>query len=62
MTNSDRFLEYVRRFPGRDDDQASVDLSILPRQQINQIANRLLSESRIKRVRGNTGKLANFPV
>lgn len=61
MTNSDRFLEYVRRFPGRDDDQASSDLGIKPRQQINQIANRLAAAGKIRRKTGSQGKLANFP-
>lgn len=60
MTNEDRFLDYVRRFPGRDDDQASADLKIRPRQQINQIANRLKTAGRITRRVGVTGKLSNF--
>ncbi len=61
MTNADRFLAYVRQFPGRDDDQASADLNIRPRQQINQIANRLLAQNEIKRRIGPSGKLSNYP-
>lgn len=61
MTNAERFLDYVRRFPGRDDDQASSDLGIRPRQQINQIANKLMAAGRIRRRTGPLGKLANYP-
>ena len=60
MTNADKFLDYVRKFPGRDDDQASQDLKIRPRQQVNQMANRLQRAGSIKRKISPTGKLANY--
>lgn len=61
MTNEDRVLDFIRRYPGRDDDEISTTLRILPRQQVNQICNRLLKRGLIRRAKGAQGKLVNTP-
>ena len=62
MTKSERILEFVLRFPGRDDDEISRLLGIAPRQAVNQACRKLASERRIERRFGESGKLANFPM
>ena len=59
MTNEDRVLDFIKRHPGRDDDEISLALKITPRQQVNQICNRLLKQGRIRRTKGPLDKLVN---
>lgn len=61
MSNSDRVLDFIQRFPGRDDDEIASDLAISPRQQVNQICRRLEREGRIRRAPGGAGKIVNYP-
>jgi DNA-binding IscR family transcriptional regulator len=59
MTNTDRVLDFITRFPERDDDEISATLKILPRQQVNQICHRLKKAGQIQRVTGPQGKIVN---
>lgn len=60
MTHSDRILEFVRTFPGRDDDQISSALDIKPRQTVNQICRSLVVAGKIERRPNLAGKIENF--
>jgi len=62
MTNTDRVLDFIKRSPGRDDDEISAALKITPRQQVNQICHRLRKQGRIRRTIGQMGKVINTPV
>jgi hypothetical protein len=57
----DRILDFVLRFPGRDDDEIARVLSISPRQTVNIICRRLVERGRMQRRVGSSGKIANFP-
>lgn len=60
MNNSERVLEFVSRFPGRDDDEIAAALKITPRQTVNIICRRLCETNVLRRERGPKGKLVNF--
>ena len=60
-THADRILDFVGRFPGRDDDEISASLGIRPRQAVNQACRRLAAAGLLRRVRGSSGKLVNHP-
>ena len=61
MTNEDRVLECVRRNTGKNDDELSALLKIMPRQQVNQICRRLEARGALKRTLGPQGKIVNAP-
>lgn len=61
MTHRDRIADFVRRFPGRDDDEISAALKIRPRQAVNQACRALEKSGLIKRRQLNSGKLGNYP-
>jgi hypothetical protein len=54
-------LELIRLSPGLDDDQLSARSGIRPRQQVNQICNRLAERGLITRDIGPNGKIVNQP-
>ena len=56
----DRVLEFVTQFPGRNDDEISSTLKIMPRQTVNQICRKLCQEQLLRRELGTQGKLVNF--
>lgn len=58
-SHADRILDFVGRFPGRDDDEISASLSIRPRQAVNQTCRHLAAAGLLRRVRGPSGKLVN---
>lgn len=61
MPNADKILEFLReKDEGYDDDELSDKLKISPRQQVNQICNRLAHQNKIIRKRIE-GKFKNFP-
>lgn len=60
-THSDRILDFIGRFPGRDDDEISASLAISPRQAVNQACRRLATAGLVRRIRGRLGKLVNHP-
>ena len=62
MPTRDRILDFVRRFPGRDDDQISAALAIKPRQTVNQTCRRLESEGLIFRGVNLGMKKGNYPI
>lgn len=61
MSHKERIADFVRRFPGRDDDQISSALNIRPRQSINMACRDLESVGRIKRYKNASGKIGNYP-
>lgn len=61
MDIRERVADFVRRFPGRDDDEISAALRIRPRQTINQACRALERAGLIERKPGMNGKIANFP-
>ena len=61
MSNRERIIDFVTRFPGRDDDEISLALQIMPRQQVNQASRGLEKAGRIERLPLTSGKLGNFP-
>lgn len=54
-------LDFIAKFPGRDDDEISNALKIKPRQSVNQVCRALENAGAITRRLGPTGKLANYP-
>lgn len=60
-TQTDQILDFVCRFPGRDDDEIAKALKVSPRQTVNVICRKLADSGRIRRVKGATGKIANYP-
>jgi len=60
-SHRERVLDYIKRFPGRDDDEIAAALEISPRQTVNMICRRLANAQLVRRERGARGKLANFP-
>jgi hypothetical protein len=60
--NRHRVLDFITRFPGRDDDEIPSALKISPRQTVNQICRKLCQERLVHRTPGGRGKLVNFPV
>ena len=61
MSNRERILAFVTRFPGRDDDEVSAALEIRPRQQVNQVCRALAKAGKIERRPNEAGKIGNFP-
>jgi hypothetical protein len=59
---TDQILDFVLRFPGRDDDEIARLLKISQRQTVNIVCRKLAERGRIRRAKGPTGKLANYPV
>ncbi|MEG8223341.1 hypothetical protein OSJ57_22435 [Sphingomonas sp. HH69] len=55
-------IDFISKYPGRDDDEISAALQIRPRQTINQICRKLEKEGVVKRCRGSSGKIVNYPV
>lgn len=62
MTHIDKILEFVRHFPGRDDDQISSALNIKPRQAVNQACRKLVDMGKMERRPILSGKIGNFPL
>lgn len=58
--NRERVLDFVSKFPGRDDDEIANALKISPRQTVNMICRRLGEEKIVRRERGLHGKIVNF--
>ena len=61
MTNAERILDFISRFPGRDDDEIAAALRLSQRQQVNQVARQLEKRGQVRRAPGPTGKIANYP-
>lgn len=61
MGNRERIAEYVRCFPGKDDDEISEALGIKPRQTVNHICRELAKAGMITRQPTFRGKLGNYP-
>ena len=59
MGNKKKVLQVITNNPGLDDDELSEKTNITPRQQVNQICNRLVQEGLIRRVNID-GKIKNF--
>jgi hypothetical protein len=57
--NRERVLDFVSKFPGRDDGEIASALKITPRQTVNQICRRMCDEKIIRRERGPRGKIVN---
>jgi hypothetical protein len=62
MTNAERILDFISRFPGRDDDEITAALGLSQRQTVNQVARQLEQRGQVRRAPGPTGKIANYPV
>lgn len=62
MSNRERIVEFINRFPGRDDDEISVALKIEPRQTVNQVCRALTKAGILERRQNATGKLGNYYV
>ena len=54
-------MDFVARFPGRDDDAIARALRISPRQTVNLVAREFVKEGRLIRQRGPSGQLVNYP-
>jgi DNA-binding MarR family transcriptional regulator len=48
----DRILDFLNRFPGRDDDELARVLKISPRQSVNMACRKLQKKGAIRRVKG----------
>lgn len=59
MTNEDRILDAIRRFPDRDDDELSAITGVKPRQQVNQICHALAKRGLIQRIDRPGYKIVN---
>lgn len=62
MTHRERIADFIRRFPGRDDDEISASLKIRHRQTVNIICRGLETDGQIKRRQNPTGKIGNYPL
>jgi len=60
MTARDRILDYVKQFPGRDDDEVAAALALSHRQAANQICRQLAKEGILRRQPGRRGKVVNY--
>jgi hypothetical protein len=56
-TRADQILDFISRFPGRDDDEIARLLKISQRQTVNIICRRLADNGRIRRAKGATGMI-----
>ena len=61
MKNRELILDFVQRFPGRDDDEISAALKIRPRQTVNMECRQLAYLNQIERKVGQRGKICNYP-
>ena len=61
-SHRERILDFLGRFPGRDDDELAAALKIAPRQTVNMVCRKLCQEGFLRRQRGPRGKLVNFLV
>jgi hypothetical protein len=59
LTNIDRVVETLHRWPGLDDDQLADQAGVQPRQQVNQICRRLRDQGTLRRALGPNGKIVN---
>lgn len=60
MNHRERVLDFIEKFPGRDDDEIATVLEISPRQSVNLVCRVLCRDGLIRRERGPRGKLVNF--
>lgn len=60
-TQADQILDFILRFPGRDDDEIARLLKIFPRQTVNMICRKFATTGEIRRAKNATGKIANYP-
>lgn len=56
-----RVLDFITRFPGRDDDEIAAVLRITPRQSVNMICRRLANRGAIRRDKLPGRKILNYP-
>lgn len=61
MSNQQRILDFIRAYPGLDDDEISRRTGIQPRQQVNQICRQLAAAGLIERRRVESDKVRNYP-
>jgi hypothetical protein len=61
VNNSERITDFIRRFPGRDDDEISAALQLEPRQTVNRVCRSLAKAGVVERRPNPTGKLGNYP-
>lgn len=59
VTNTDRILNALEKWPDLDDDELSKAAEVHPRQQVNQICRRLEKRRIIERLSGPDGKIVN---
>ena len=59
VTNTQKVVEILQRWPGLDDDKLAYQASIQPRQQVNQICRRLEAQGLLRRTPGPDGKIVN---
>src|SRR6185312_13440771 len=59
MTNLERVMASLSRWPGQDDDRLSKSSGVKPRQQVNQICRSLEEVGRLTRRVGPEGKIIN---
>jgi hypothetical protein len=59
MTNEELLLDCMKKHPRKDDDELALLTKIQPRQQVNQICNRLAKKGYLVREMGPRGKLVN---
>ncbi len=62
MGRREQLLAAIRRWPGLDDDELSRLTEITPRQQVNQLARKLVADGSVRRRPGLDGKLVNEPL
>jgi hypothetical protein len=58
-THADRIIGLLARKPCLDDDEIATELTIEPRQTVNQVCRRLAAHGKIVRERGSSGKIIN---
>lgn len=56
-----RVLDFINRFPGRDDDEIAAALGISPRQTVNIICRRLVKRGEVRRDKASGRKIVNYP-
>ena len=55
VTQTDQILDFILRFPGRDDDEIARLLKISQRQTVNIVCRKLAERGRIRRAKGPSG-------
>lgn len=58
-TQRQEVIDFIGKFPGRDDDEIATALKFPQRQAVNMICRKLLAEGLLDRVVGRQGKLVN---